>query len=278
MKTPKILQPNELSDKVLADRYVRHPGPYQIGNEWQSDLDKIFPGTMKIKCDPTSYGITEKGELGPSETELLIRAVKWLEPLILVEFGTGYGRSTRIMAENSPHNARVLTVDLPDEVRETIETPYSTDLLYVRMKQHEIGEKYKNSKYANKILQVRADATSPEFTKTLDDFLDGKKIDLALIDAAHDYDTTKTLFELALPRIREGGVIINDDYSRLSTHVGVTRFFAEKAHEEGFLFYWFNPTPYDHILERDPRQTALLFLNLPEAKNRDWRAGVKQKS
>lgn len=273
MKIPQILLPTELSDRVLAERYVRHPGPYQIGNGWQSDLDKIFPGTMKISVDPTFYGITEKGELGPSETELLIRAVRWLEPLILVEFGTAYGKSTRVMAENSPPNARVLTVDLPDEVRETIETPYSTDLLYVRMKQHTVGEKYENSKDANKICQVRADVTSPGFTKTLDDFLRGENIDLALIDAAHDYDTTKILFELALPRIRDGGVIINDDYNRLSTHVGITRFFAEKAHEDGFLFYWFNPTPYKHILKRDPRQTALLFINLPEAKNRNWRVG-----
>lgn len=67
-----------------------------------------------------------------------------------------------------------------------------------------------------------------------------------------------------------GGVVVTDDYNKLSTHVGVTSFFANKAREQGIVFYWFNPIPppYDF---RDPRQSAVFFINLPEAKNRNWR-------
>ena len=303
MKIPQILPPTELSDRVLAERYVRHPGPYAIAKGWQQDLEKIFPGIMNTPYDQTQFEDVY-GQLGPSETELLHRVVSWLNPKVLVEYGTAYGRSTRAMTELSPKDARILTVDLPDKERADIQTPYSTDTAFVRMRELQIGEKYKDSPEAYKVNQVRTNILSDEtldliasaslpvlnaefkkmlkegkvirksFVETLDAFLNAQTIDFAFIDAAHDYFTTAALFELNLLRLSAVGVILTDDYNKPSTHIGVSEYFATKAREEGFVFYHFNPTPQPMEF-RDPRQGGIIFLNLPEAKNREWRARVK---
>lgn len=270
MNIPQFLKPTELSDRVLAERYARHPGPYAIAKGWQQDLGKIFPGIMDITYDPAMHGDPGYGQLNPTETELLHRVVTWLQPGVLVEFGTAYGRSTKVMAEQSPGDAQILTVDLPDDERATRLSPYTTDLAFLRMKDFDIGQKYSESALAYKVQQERMDATSPEFRHTLDTFLGARRIDFALIDAAHDYYTTKVLFELALPRMSHGGVIMTDDYNKVSTHLGVTEFFATKAREEGFVFYHFSPMPAPYLLN-DPRMSGLLFLNLSEAKGRDWK-------
>mgnify|MGYP001614218919 CR=1 FL=1 len=117
MRKTNLLLPTELSNKVLAERFRRHPGQYMIGEGWQEDLNKIFPGVMNIPYDISKVGRPTYGEMNESETELLFRIVSWLQPRLLVEYGTLYGRGTKIMAEQSPQNARILTVDLPDEER-----------------------------------------------------------------------------------------------------------------------------------------------------------------
>lgn len=270
MRTPNILPPTELSNKVLAERFIRHPGPYMIGDCWQEDLDKIFPEIMKIPYDVSKVGQPTYGEMNESETELLFRIVFWLKPSNLVEYGTLYGRGTKIMSENSPQDARILTVDLKDEERLAGETPYSTDMVFAKLNEMPVGAKYQNSPSTPKIKQERMNATSPEFARTLDDFLKGETIDFALIDAAHDYDTTKALFELSLPRMSHGGVIMTDDYAKLPTHVGVTRYFAEAADTQGLLLYHFNPLPIPQGV-KETRQSGLFFINSPEAKNRNWK-------
>lgn len=262
MKLPRLLCPTDLSHTKLASRYARHPGPYAITEGWQNDLERIFPGIMGIKFSESDVPSAEYGEMNQSETELIYRIVTWLEPLALVELGTFYGRSTRIMAEQSPATARVLTVDLPEGENPAV---CSTDGIFAELAWKNVGRAYMDSNSKGKITQLRMDAASSEFEQCLDSFLDGGSIDFALIDAAHDYCTTSRLFGMMHKRMSPGGVIIADDYNKLVTHVGVTECFAEKAREEGFLFYYFKPFPSN---AKDP--SALFFVNL-EGAVRDWR-------
>lgn len=266
MKTPNILNPTKLANAKLAQRYARHPGPYAITDGWQDDLNKLFPGIMDIHFDIDAVGRPAYGEMNESETELLYRIVKWLEPKVLVELGTFKGRSTRIMAEQSPLDARVLTVDLPAE--HNFKHPYSTDPVFTELASP--GSGYNGSPAEGKITQLRMDATSDDFLAELDRFRGDKHIDFALIDAAHDYYTTKRLFERIYPRMSKGGVIFTDDYNKLTTHVGVTEFFAEKARADGFVFYHFKPSPSN---AKDP--SAMIFLNVDGAV-RDWRTARKE--
>ena len=266
MNIPTLLDPRRVSNIALADAYRRYPGPYAITSGWQADLDKMFPGIMGISYDSRKYPKDAIGETNESETELIYRVVTWLEPGTLVEFGTLYGRTTRIMGEQSPLEARVLTVDLPDEARQSRIPAHATDEFFMRQAQYSIGAKYRESHAAAKITQLRMDATSGDFEESLDNFLKGSKIDFALLDVSNDYGTSERAFGIALPRMSYGGVIMIDDYAKPWNSVGLIEFFARKAREEGYVFYHFSPDP---PLGRDAG--ALIFLNVEGAKNRNWR-------
>ena len=269
VKTPNITYAKDFVNPYMGSR-KRHPGPYEIGLSWKGDINKIFPGITTVDVATTSNPVY--GDMNESETWLLGHIVAWQQPNVLVEMGTFHGRSTDIMAKNSPLDARILTVDLPEEARQNYKPPYSTDEPFVEPDTSKIGERFKESSQAGKITLDYQNASKPEFLKTLDDFLGGKTIDFALIDAAHDYDTTKKLFNITYSRLSPGGIIMADDYGKISTHVGVTRYFSEQAEE--LVFYWFNPIeivvtgkkPVPVMNKVDPRQSAIFFINLPEAK------------
>ena len=269
VNTPSIVYAKDFANTFMANRLQRHPGPYEIGVCWRDDINKIFPGITEVKVAPASS--PKYGEMNESETWLLEHIVAWQQPKVMVDIGTLYGRSTNIMGKNSPENTRILTVDLPHEARQEYAPPYSTDIPFVEPDTERIGERFKGSIEREKITQVLQNATSPAFKKTLDDFLAGETIDFALIDAAHDYGTTKKLFELVYSRLSPGGTILSDDYAKLNTHIGVTRYFSNLA--EKLVFYWFNPSemgenkkPVPAMNQGDPRQSAIFFINLPRAK------------
>ena len=254
-KDPILLDPTQLENRILARRYAKHHGPYALTDGWEKDLDKIFPGCINL---PYEQSEEVYGSLTPFDKEILHRICTWLEPKIIVEFGTYLGHSTKLLAESSPPETQVITVDLPEGYN-LEKLPCSTDIPFAEVAQDKCGIAYQNSLAKDKIIQVRMDATTPEFERHLEEILNGEEIDLALVDAAHDYETTKYIFELAHRYTREGGVIFSDDYNKLVTHQGVTLHFLEKAIKEGYCFYFFS-------FRNEPEKTrSILFLNVPGA-------------
>jgi len=277
-RIPTFLKPTDISNERLAVRFARHPGPYTLSEKSEGDMERIFPG---ITAMPYVHNLpaAEYGESNQTETYLLYKIITWQRPRTLIEIGTFKGRSTRIMAEQSPGYARILTVDLPNEERRSRMPINTTDTVYLRQGSDEsdaVGIKYRDSSARDKITQVRIDATSPEFKKTLDDFVeDNGTIDFAYVDPSHDYETTRDCFLLALEHLSPGGIILADDYNKVSTHVGVTRAYAEladhlPAKEEGLVLYYFNPKP---AFGTD--QSGIFFLNVPGAI-RDWKVDVPE--
>ena len=282
MNIGKLKNPMEIANKGLAPRYEKHHGPYSIN--WP-DLNDMFPGIMDIDypglnpdvnsaSTKTNVPAANYGEMNQSETELLYRLISWLKPKTMIEYGTMFGRSTTIMANQSPEDARVITVDLPDRDRYRGDALLTTDSLFMtdEMVKPEnkmpVGGRIHTSPYKNKITPVRMDARSQQFRETLDDFLESGPIDFALIDAAHDYFTTKDLFEYTLPLMSEGGVIMTDDYGKVATHNGILTFFGEKAIKEGYVFYWL--CPFGDPNYKDPG--SLIYINVDGAQ-RDWGKG-----
>ena len=91
-----------------------------------------------------------------------------------------------------------------------------------------------------------------------------QQLDLAFIDSSHDYESVKTNFERVVQsRMRKNGLVIFDDYDVLVTHPGVTHYLTRKAHDEGFVFYWFAPM--------GDRTSDVMFLNRPESMGYNWR-------
>lgn len=263
MAKVNFLYPTSIEDLGnIGVRYRRHPGPYAIG---EKGLSKIFPGIENIKINPF-YGEHIKGDSDPQNIRLLDKLIKYLQPKNIVEVGTFRGKTTLNLALHSPLEAKVVTIDLPEERAREESNYYGADAFYFQPKE-KIGEVYKNSDVKSKINQIWGSCTNPRCGPAIDKLFNEEQIDFAFVDAAHDYDTTKFNFEkLILPRLKPEGVMVIDDYGNFFTHIGVIHFLSRKAHDEGYVFYHYAPAP-----ETGDRSTCIIFLNIPETKNYDWK-------
>lgn len=261
-KEVRFIKPTEISISELAKRYYRHPGPFVITEE---DLCRIFPGIENIKISYPGEHI--KGDADPQNYTLIMRAVKYFKPKIIVEVGTFRGKTAHGMAIHSPPESSVITIGLPIEKMTGQESYYGTDKVYF-LKKEEIGSIFKGTPEEQKIKQIFADSHSLECELCLDKLLAGRQIEFAFIDSAHDYESVKQDFEgLILPRLAMCSVVMFDDYGNIPTHPGITDYLTEKARKDNFVFYWY--APYHHP---DKRNTSCVFyLNIPETKNYRWR-------
>lgn len=258
MRFGRVLDPVQIEG--MGPRYVRHPGPYAID---ELDLNRIFPGISDVQSDATSDHYA-KGlpYLEPPSLRFLTRLARYMQPRSIVEVGTNWGHTTLELARHTPETTQITTIDVPKERFERL-PGYGTDIKYF-CSDDEIGREFVGTSESRKINQILSDSTSQECEELLDRALEGNTIDFAFIDAAHDYESVKANFEnLVYPRLTQNGIVVFDDYVRPLTHVGVMHFLTRKAHNDGYLFYWFAP-------QKEVTQCAM-FLNLPEAKNRDWR-------
>ena len=257
MKQANFLKPTEIAD--LGERLFRHPGPYPIKDE---DLEKIFPGIGHVRVEPLLIDTHIKGDLDPPDLRFLTRLVKHLEPMRILEVGTYRGRTTYNMAHSSP-DALVITIDLPREKRAGDLEYYGTDVKYFQ-EGKDIGIFFRGKPEESRITQVLADSLSEECKHYVDELLKGNKLDIAFIDSSHDYISVKRNFEnLILPRMSEDGVVVFDDYVRPFTHVGISHYLTRKAHDDGFVFYWYAPG--------NEETHCVIFLNIPETRNYRWR-------
>ena len=172
----------------------------------------------------------------------MLGLVRWLQPELIVELGTFTGKTTLLLSCEVP-SARVITIDCPADKLANGGGHYGTDDAYLQPRDA-IGSVYRGTDGASRITQILAKTGSDECALALDAALDGAAIEFAFIDASHSYSSVKCDFEqLILPRLGEHGVVVFDDYGLLMTHSGVTLYLLQKAYEEGFLFYWFAPSP-----------------------------------
>lgn len=249
----KFLNPTNISG--MNEIYKTYPGPFAID---ETDLDKIFPKIHNTYVH--EYGEWVQGNLLECNLSFINKLVSYLRPNIILEIGTYKGRTTYNMAKNTPDTTKIITID------PCLDVNYfsGSDARYLQ-KKSEVGLSYKGTEVENRITQIYEDSTTIECQKKLDKLLNGEKIDVAFIDGGHTFENIKHDFEeLVLPRLNEGGVVIFDDYGRLFTVIGSVHYLAEKAREDGYVFYWYAPRKTENTNE-------VLFLNLPKSRNYKWR-------
>lgn len=258
MKKGTFLDPTRIDG--LGPRYVRHPGPYAIG---EADLCRIFPSIDVVRSGAaTDHYVKGLPYLEPVSLRFLTRFAKYLEPETVVEVGTSWGHTTLELARHAPETARIITIDVPKERFGRNLPGYGTDTKFF-CEADEIGREFAGTPESSRIVQILEDSTSQECEDILDSTLNGRGIDFAFIDAAHDYESVRSNFEgLIYPRLTQNGVVVFDDYLMGLTHVGVMHFLTRKAHDDGFVFYWFAP--------QDEVTRCVFFMNVPESA-RDWR-------
>jgi predicted O-methyltransferase YrrM len=177
--------------------------------------DPVLPGVdltdlVSSQAEPRLVGPYQARHSGGTgillELGCLAYLMQALQPKIIFEIGTFVGRTTRLLALNSPKDARVFTLDLPPE-----------------RVAHVIGENYRHTAEQAKITQLYGD------TRTFDYSSWYGQCDFVWVDACHDLPCVRQDSREALKLRRPGGWIAWHDYRHTAWWSGVTRAVRELA-------------------------------------------------
>ncbi|MGI6259089.1 MAG: class I SAM-dependent methyltransferase [Anaerolineaceae bacterium] len=194
---------------------------YQLPEE---DINNIIenytehvPSIMEEICIPPYHG--DKGLL---DYPILISIVKSMQPKIILELGTAHGNTVANICAES--NAKIYTVNaLPQQIEGEVVT--------FNLSRETIGSVYIKNGYKDRVTQIYAN------TKDMDllNYMEPKSVDLAFIDACHDFDFVINDFHKILPILSEDGVILfHDVHPSCNLHYAGSYFAGMYLRTKGF--------------------------------------------
>lgn len=165
------------------------------------------------------------GNVSPLELVVLVRIVRWLQPVASFEIGTFDGRTTLNIAANMPTHGMVTTMDLPrtqiDSTRFAVERDERGFIDKERS-----GARFAGTGYAPRIRQIYGDSASYDFSEFRNGF------DFVFVDASHAKANVLTDANTAISLLRAGpggsarGFVLFHDYGAWE---GVTSALEELA-------------------------------------------------
>ena len=166
--------------------------------------EDLFPGLFARPVQVLELGGTQRGGTSLYESYLLASIVQYVRPQILFEFGTFEGRTTLQLALNSPPDAVVYTLDLPENqgsTRYRLSFPEEN-----RLRSLPVGGFFQSCTVSGKIRQLFADSATADYKA-----LQGS-VDFIFVDADHGYNYVKSDSENAFSMRSPRGVILWHDY------------------------------------------------------------------
>jgi predicted O-methyltransferase YrrM len=156
------------------------------------------------------------GNVSPFELIIICKFVRALRPKRLFEIGTFDGRTTLNLAANSPTDAVVYTLDLPQAALDATHLPLeAADRQYID--KCTSGSRYVNTDREKQIVQLWGDSATFDFSPYKGN------IDFVFVDGSHSYEYVLHDSRSALALLRDGkGLILWHDYGTPWWH-GVTR-------------------------------------------------------
>jgi predicted O-methyltransferase YrrM len=219
-----ILHPRFLFDFLCQIIFLiaefRRKLPGRIKNFRESKLCQEIERHPSLS--KSNYFNFNPGNIRPTEAQVMAGLIEHLKPQALFEFGTFNGFSTLHMAQNSPEDAKVYTLDLPPN--------YDAHDF-----KHDIGEAYWDITTIglNNKRWFHNDPCRPKIVELLGDSMTFDcspyygKIDFVFIDANHSYayvlKDTENAFKMLTPR----GVILWHDYEY--SHRGIVKILGDLA-------------------------------------------------
>jgi len=179
-------------------------------------LDQLHPSFVTNDLGPTLLSQVKfvgKGNLnvlgGTSDSEAWILAVLSKTSRNIFEFGTCTGKTTYLLAANSPEDAKITTLTLRPDQLNSYEKKGTDgkDAIHDAL-QESVFTKflYSNTPEEKKIRQLFGDS------KHFDETPYEKLMDLIFIDGSHAYSYVMSDTEKALKMIAPGGIILWHDY------------------------------------------------------------------
>jgi hypothetical protein len=196
---------NKLKLKILKIQWERYYSKYRLPEIRLSDLgviaNKYEPTFMESICIPPYLGDSHLNDYS-----VLFSLLDHIKPEIILEFGTAHGNTIANIC--SYHNSEVYTVNaLPEQIEGRITTYTLT--------KNEIGCVYRKFGFSERVSQIY------ENTKNIDlnQYLDEKSVNFAIIDACHDSDFVVNDFLKVLPFMGNNSVVLlHDTHPSLSKH------------------------------------------------------------
>ncbi len=206
-------QIKNLRDWVGAGRMSKLLGE----RAFSSDTDQLVTFTM------TESGGAIRPLQNPWEISELMKRVRAKRPQVIVEIGTAKGGTLFLFCQHAAENATIISLDLP----------YGRNGGgYPRWKE---GLYRKFAKAGQKLHLVRADSHLDQTRRTIERLLNGRRIDILMIDADHSYEGVRRDYTLYSPLLAADGFIALHDVipNRFDPEIEVHRFWEElkAAHE-----------------------------------------------
>ena len=168
-------------------------------------LCKIFPPEVEEKGIELRDFLGSWGNLSIESIAKICLIIRHFNPRNIMEIGSFHGVTALQMAINSSFDSTVYTLDLPPGYSGHRMSEIDT---YVFTKLYDSSQprRYIGSPWEHKIVQLLGDSTTFDFSPYYG------RMDLVLIDGAHDYETKKSDTEQAIKMLTPNGIIIWDNY------------------------------------------------------------------
>ncbi|MBD1153446.1 class I SAM-dependent methyltransferase [Pelagibacterales bacterium SAG-MED24] len=127
----------------------------------------------------------------------------------IFEFGTCSGKTTYLMALNSPENAQIITLTLkPENISEIKMDKFDNKISFRNIINESIYEKFlfSETKYENKIKVIFQNSLN------FDEKSFSNNFDLIFIDGGHTYSIVKSDSEKSFEMLRSNGIILWHDF------------------------------------------------------------------
>lgn len=136
----------------------------------------------------------------PGELRQLVEFLeKRPKPKVVCEIGTARGGTLWLWCQLADPNAFLISIDLPGGKFGGGYDAADVPKLLTMTEHHQ------------KMQLFRGDSHSPDMLKCLNRVLEGRKIDLLMIDGDHTYEGVKQDWEMYSPLVKSGGIVIFHD-------------------------------------------------------------------
>jgi predicted O-methyltransferase YrrM len=184
-------------------------GSWSFGAASRVDLRDILPGVEAADIKVfRSYDRKRDLSLDAQEVLAMCAMVSHIKAGSIIEVGTSDGNTTLNLVANGAKDARIVTLDLPQDWKGgfEIQVPEMMKNVTDRSK---VGGQYRQSAYAGQVTQVFGDSAKLDY-----DTLSGP-FDFAFIDGCHFYDYVKVDTENCVSHMRPGGLVVWHDYGMI---------------------------------------------------------------
>lgn len=182
-------------------------------------VPSITPWELLGTSQPVTLRLGENGLFAAMENNfLMMQIAAMLKPQRIFEIGTSQGRTTALLAMNTPPDTQIFTLDLPPEA--TLPAGVS-DLHLIELARKELGIAFRGTNWESRITQLLGDSGTFDFAPYFD------SMDLVTVDGSHTYKFVRQDSLNAFRMIRPGGVILWHDFESMRSEYGVSRFVDE---------------------------------------------------